>query len=373
MIYDTIIVGAGPSGAHLAYLLARAGKRVALIDKSLFPREKLCGGLLTQKTCDILATAYPHIKFATSPINQAYVCFQSNPIVSFRLLSPPNIVARLNFDTQLVDETKLQGVKLFLGNTLESIDLSKHLVILKSGHVLEYVNLVGADGALSRLRNILGLPRNNLGFCVESHVPWRELNECKNIVKNEIAIYYGTYPTGYGWIFPRDDAVVIGVGNLTSGMPEKEIISSFYSFIKRFSHCKIHQYRGAYLPDGSSIRLGLQDYDNLLLIGDAAGLIDPFTGEGIYYALLSAQVAAKAILTEGSSYSKYLQGMEPIVKVIEDTLLMRGKLYSTAMLKAALSAMQAVPQYSEQLINQTILTYEKTYRDAYEEFQSYMG
>ena len=105
MIYDTIIVGAGPSGAHLAYLLARAGKRVALIDKSLFPREKLCGGLLTQKTCDILATAYPHIKFATSPINQAYVCFQSNPIVSFRLLSPPNIVARLNFDTQLVDET----------------------------------------------------------------------------------------------------------------------------------------------------------------------------------------------------------------------------------------------------------------------------
>lgn len=128
---------------------------------------------------------------------------------------------------------------------------------------------------------------------------------------------------------------------------------------------------GAYLPSGTSVALGTPLYKNLCLIGDAAGLIDPFTGEGIYYALLSAKTVTDAIVSGKPAYPEYERRMSRIIQEIRDTVGIRDRIYSPSVLKHSLDFMQNASQYSEKLIDETIVRYEKTYADAYEELKFY--
>lgn len=371
MIYDAVIVGAGPAGACAGYWLAAAGLKTALVDRRKFPREKLCGGLLTYKTVDMLRAILPVEGIPKYGISASHVFHHGQSVASFQLLSEAYTVRRSQFDTLLVEVAEKQGVHAYLGESLQAIDFAQKEVRLSGGHSLRYSVLIGADGALSRVRQFAGLPKNEMGFCVESHVPWKLLRNSDHLRNGGIEIYYGDYPDGYGWTFPCEDSAAVGVGNLAQGMMEKEILTQYQKFLADVLIATDIKPAGAYLPSGTSVVLGAPPYENLCLIGDAAGLIDPFTGEGIYYALLSAKTVADSIVSGKPAYPEYERRMSRIVQGIRDTVHIRNRVYSPSVLKHSLDFMQNACRYSEELIDETIVRYTKTYANAYEEIKFY--
>ena len=158
---------------------------------------------------------------------------------------------------------------------------------------------------------------------------------------------------------------------MSEGLPDKDTVASFYFFINKVAHPSQIKPRGAYLPSGQSVALGTPGCENLFLIGDAAGLIDPFTGEGIYYALLSAQIAADTILSDVPTCSDYRRRMERVIATITENCQVRDELYTPSILNSAIVSLGGVPKYGEVLIDQAIIRYSKSYKDAYEEFKSY--
>ena len=371
MIYDAVVIGAGPAGACFARTIAAGGGKVALVDRAKFPRDKLCGGLLTEKTLELLDSVYLDCLLSGVEIRNVHVFYKKELTVSLHMLSRAKTLRRYTLDTALALEAKRQGAHLYLGSPVQTIDFEKNEAILKDGQVLRYEHLVGADGALSSVRKLLGLPRNQMGFCVEAHIPWGQIKETGRLRESGIEIYYGTMDIGYGWVFPAQDSVVVGVGNLSEGLSEKATVASFYSFIDKVAYPSNIRPRGAYLPSGQSVVLGVPNRENIYLLGDAAGLIDPFTGEGIYYAFQSAQIAAETVLSGESTYSGYRQRMGKIISSIAENCQIRNELYTPAILTNAIASMRETSQYSEELIDQTIVRYSKSYRDAYEEFKSY--
>ena len=371
MIYDTVIVGAGPAGAYAGCLLAMAGFKVALVDRKDFPRDKLCGGLLTYKTIDLLQSVLSANQFLKFDITVSHVFYQEQSTASFQLLSPAYTVRRLQFDALLVENAREQGVHTYLGASLQSIDFSQKEVFLSNGYKLKYSTLIGADGALSRVRYLAGLQKNDMGFCVETHIPWDHLRDSERLRAGGIEIYFGDYPNGYGWVFPNKDSVTVGVGNLAQGMMEKEILARYRRFLADIAISENIKVTGAYLPSGTSVVLGTPLHEDLCLIGDAAGLIDPFTGEGIYYAFLSAKIVANSIVSCRPIFKEYEKQMEQIVKTIRDTVRIRDRIYSPAVLKHSLDFMHSSIQYSEKLIDETIVRYTQTYVDAYDEIKYY--
>lgn len=371
MIYDAVIIGAGPAGACAGYQLANAGLKTALIDRRKFPRDKLCGGLLTYKTVEMLRTILPVEAVPSYPISASHVFYCGQAAASFQLLSDAYTVRRSQFDTLLVEAAEKEGVHTYLGESVQSVDCLRKEVRLSCGDNLRYSVLIGADGALSRVRQFSGLPKNETGFCIEAHLPWELLRQPERLLANGIEIYFGDYPDGYGWIFPCKDSVAVGVGNLTQSMGEKEILTRYQKFLSDVMITTEIKPAGAYLSSGTSVALGVPSYENLLLIGDAAGLIDPFTGEGIYYALLSAKLAAESILSGKPAYPEYEQRMSRVVREIQNTVHIRNRIYSPAILKRSLDFMQTACRYSEELIDKTIVRYVKTYADAYEELNFY--
>lgn len=371
MIYDVVIIGAGPAGACAGYWLAAAGLKTALVDRRKFPREKLCGGLLTCKTIDMLREVLPVDEIPKYGISASHVFHHGQLVASFQLLSEAYTVCRSQFDALLVEAAEKRGVHTYLGESLQATDFIQRKVSLSGGHSLGYSVLIGADGALSRVRRLAGLPKNETGFCVESHVPWDLLRNSDRLRTGGIEIYYGNYSNGYGWVFPCENSVAVGVGNLTQGMTEKEVLSQYHQFLADVLTTTDVKPAGAYLPSGTSVALGVPPYENLCLIGDAAGLIDPFTGEGIYYALLSARMAADSVVSGKPAYSEYERCMRRSVHEIRDTVHIRNRVYSPTVLKHSLDFMQSARRYSEELIDKTIVRYVKTYTDAYEEIKFY--
>ena len=373
MIYDVVIIGAGPAGSYAGCLLAKAGLKTALIDRMEFPKDKLCGGLLTCKTMELLQPICRMGELPKFDVVLSHVFYQDRLTASFRLLSPACTVRRLQFDTRLVETAQEQGTDAYLGIPLRSIDFAAKEVGLSDGRTLKYSALIGADGVHSTVRRLAGLPKNEMGFCLETHAPWTLLKEPGRANAGGIEIYYGDYPNGYGWMFPCKDSVAVGVGNLAQGMPEVDILTQYHSFLDKVLSRSSRPIKlaGAYLPSGTSVVLGTSRYEGLCLVGDAAGLIDPFTGEGIYYALLSARAAAESIVSGNPVYPEYKCRMRQVTAAIQDTVHVRDRIYSPTILKHSMAFMQSAVQYSEKLIDETIVRYTKTYADAYEEIKYY--
>lgn len=372
MDYDVVIIGAGPAGSHLSFLLARAGVNVAMVDRAIFPRDKLCGGLLTHKSLALLEKAHPSEAFPLLDVKQIYLTYKRHYVTSVEPLSPVNSVCRREFDALLVKFAEAYGAHMYLGTSAIQIDFQTKAVLLKDGRKIRYGRLIGADGALSRVRRLAGIPAAQLGFCLEAYVPWEQIKDSEKWKANGIKLILGDFTKGYGWIFPNRETVVIGAGNLTTKMPEAEIVRMFPHFIKEFVKLEQVKFHGAYVPSGSSVILGRPDDQDLCLIGDAAGLIDPLTGEGIYYALLSAEKAADAILSHDRDFfSTYCRYMQNIMNRIQEDVWVRNEFYQPFIIQDVLGIIQGAPQYIEKMIDETIIRYEKPYMTAYKDLRKY--
>ncbi|HHP51286.1 MAG TPA: geranylgeranyl reductase family protein [Moorella mulderi] len=288
MEYDVIICGAGPAGSTCARFLAGQGAEVLLLDKAVFPRPKICGGGLTRGAVKELPPGWEGLK--EGEIRHLVFLFKNEEPVEITFTQPVvYTVSRTLLDHWLLEQALEAGAKLREGFRVLGIeeDSKGTRVWGPKGESLRARYVVGADGAHSVVRRHLDLSIER-GFCLNLEVPKPQV-----FSGEKIYFTYG-YLLGYGWIFPRGAHLSVGMGAFFNCKV------NFKPYLEKFCR-KVGidlpsiPWQGAclsFLPEGE-VRLHT---DRVLLIGEAAGLVDPFTGEGISHALRSARWAAGILM-----------------------------------------------------------------------------
>jgi geranylgeranyl reductase family protein len=315
--FDVIIIGAGPAGSTAGYILASNGFHVLIVDKSTFPREKLCGGLLTLKTVKLLESIFgisvdflkKHRIITYESFNYKVASSRGNYIKG-RLHQPFYFTKRGVYDALWLEMAQKAGAEFIAGERVVALDTSNNK--LTTGRGDEYFGnyILGADGALSRTRQLLSAAgyikrdwRSGMATTLEVYIPNRHIPELMDCP----VIYFGYIPWGYTWSFPGEHFRVLGIVglNVRAG---KLLRAGFGDFLKslNISVKKIPPFKSHALPYGNY--LTLPGYGNVLLLGDACGLADPLLGEGIYYAHQSARLAAKAILNSYDNAQAVFKG-----------------------------------------------------------------
>jgi geranylgeranyl reductase family protein len=286
--FDVAVVGAGPAGSMTAYRLARAGARVLLVDKARFPRDKPCGGGLTLR-------AVKELPFSVDPVVEDVVTRVTCRLRYGRSFDREGRTAlclmtqRRRLDHFLVERAEEAGAQFRDGARVE-VESDTRLRV--GGAKIVVDALVGADGANGVAARTLALGGDIVpGVALEANVRYgvvpRERYSGRMVI--ELAIL----PGGYGWIFPKGDHVNVGVGGWASEGPHLRDRLRELCFEYGVDPAELTDLRGHRLPlrrPGTKLARG-----RALLVGDAAGLVDPVSGDGIYEAFVSARLATDAI------------------------------------------------------------------------------
>jgi geranylgeranyl reductase family protein len=298
------IIGAGPAGAMAAVRLARAGASVMLFDPS-HPREKPCGGGLTGRALSLVADvidvrALPSVVVRYADVEGPERTAQV-PLVD-RGASPESsllIFSRAVFDRALVDAAVASGARLIPEKCVDVIRHGSHMTVCTDRTRYQIDQVLGADGANSLVRKRLARPfaRAELSIAAGFFV--------RGATTSAIAIRTMSEQPGYLWSFPRPDHLAVGIcAPATHRTTSSELRVQSASWIERHDLDRSTQLVPYSWPIPS---IGDQSQRDItfggpgwMLLGDAAGLVDPLTREGIYYALLSGQWAADALVATAS-------------------------------------------------------------------------
>jgi geranylgeranyl reductase family protein len=307
--FDVTVVGAGPSGSVLSYLLARKGLKVLLLEKARFPREKVCAGGITVRASSLIP-----FDFSESIEDTIYGVRLSYRLVPKRVrtysLPLAYMVQREIFDSLAADRAREAGVRLEEGIEVRDIKCYKDQVQVNtsSGSFTTPV-LVGADGANSAVVRSLEL-RNSFEYGLGFNTKFETSPECLKQWNGLIGLDWGI-KGGYAWVFPKKTRIYTGAA---ASFKEAKILKPYT--LKLIQAYKLADndkqlIRGHLMPVRK--RNTPLNFERVLLLGDAAGLIDPLTGEGMYNSLKSAYLAAEAILNFKAgtgALSEYQQAVE---------------------------------------------------------------
>ncbi|SDW23649.1 geranylgeranyl reductase family protein [Roseicitreum antarcticum] len=291
--FDILVVGSGPAGSAAAFTAASAGLSVALIDKAAFPRDKLCGGGITGRCASALSQVFgqeitPDL-FLTS--QRVRLFSQGALLADVRDAPPIHMTMRRDFDAVLHAQAKAAGAQVFAPARIADLDPATGVARLGDGQILQGQLIVGADGANSIVaRALYGKAQRyrDVAFGLEVELP-------RDTVDGDMVdIDIGAVAWGYGWVFPKRGSVTVGVCGTHVRNPDMRAVLDRYAnqgpaMVRALSSA---QCKGAFLPTGW--RLGAPGEGRVLLVGDAAGLVDPLTGEGIGWAIRSGELAAQA-------------------------------------------------------------------------------
>jgi geranylgeranyl reductase family protein len=290
--YHVAVIGAGPAGSVTAIHLARGGARVLLVDKARFPRDKPCGGGLTLRAVRQL------------PVDPGPVVEHEVDRMEFRLgwrsrfersgRRGPFVLMtqRRRLDQYLAEQASAAGADFRDGAKARfeaGTDPERGLSLFVNEEEVVAEVVIGADGANGVTARSLGLggPITH-GVAYEGNAPFEER------YRGLAVIELGTIPGGYGWVFPKGDHVNVGVGGWEAEGPRlRDHLAEL---------CRRHGIDGSTLGSVRGHRLPLRRAGFVpargcaLLVGDAAGLVDPLTGDGMYEAFVSARLAAEAAL-----------------------------------------------------------------------------
>jgi geranylgeranyl reductase family protein len=301
--YDVIVVGMGPAGASAAYELSKRGISVLAFDKQVHPRYKVCGGGLSARIARILPSDFPSV------VEEAVhrVRFTYGEQKFFLIESPEPIaymVMRQHFDQWLVEKAREVGTEIREGETVVDIRDGKEGVdvFTKQGCYRSRV-VIGADGVMSVVaqqcfpgRSLRTIP------ALESEVQGEPVHSFQKIPTALISLQAAK--KGYGWIFPKQQGISVGVGEFVNGTKRpKQSFSHFIDHEPTLAGLKIPAPLGYPLPiaQAQAYRNGQAWAGRLvrgraMLVGDAGHLVDPLLGEGIYYAIRSGQIAGKTVI-----------------------------------------------------------------------------
>ena len=312
-----IVVGAGPAGSATSYYLASAGYDVILVDKCKFPRDKICGDFVSPVAQIELRrlgiTSTPEFK-KSNPISRASVYLDGNKLISRsvpKVQGLPRygrVVPRFILDKLLLDSAIKEGVIFLEGAKAVGMHIMRKAVELQaedsSGKkILKARLLIGADGSNSTIAKLVrGQPPSSADRIIAIRGYFKDVDGSPN--QADLHFNKESFP-GYCWLFPtgRNQANV-GVGMVLDTIPSgnrlnellNQLIENDLALHKRLRNAKlVGQIRGWPLTTYNANQ-SLVD-NRVMLVGDAAGLVNPLNGEGIQYALLSGRWASDVAIS----------------------------------------------------------------------------
>ncbi len=319
--FEVLIVGAGPAGSFAADRLASAGVRVALFDGRLPGEPKACGGGVTSKALK----AWPHLLDAVGrTIDELDMYSPSGKHLHLKLDEPFAVYSRIAFDTFLRERARTAGAEVFAEKiSARGFKRTQDGWLIKTQNGAEFSSkyLVGADGANSAIAKKLAgpLPPAEMEVAFGYRAPLPRETEAATVVA------FLPNWVGYAWAFPRIDHVSFGIATTQDAFDHESLDKLLWDFMVSYydaGHVRSHRMRlwkgtdvAANSPGYQELKQSAERYaaripglaartwdtrkacgDGWALLGDAAGFADPVTGEGIYYALRSAELFANTFL-----------------------------------------------------------------------------
>ncbi|QEU96064.1 geranylgeranyl reductase family protein [Streptomyces kanamyceticus] len=295
-VWDVVVVGAGPAGASAAYAAAVAGRSVLLLEKAELPRYKTCGGGIIGPSRDSLPPGFDlplqdRVHAVTFSLDGKFSRTRRSRQMLFGLINRPE------FDQQLVEHAQKAGAELRTGVTVARVeqhgpdvpDRRTVAVMLQGGETVLARSVVGADGSASRIGAHVGVKLDQVDLGLEAEIPVP-----KTVAEDwagRVLIDWGPMPGSYGWVFPKGDTLTVGVISARGeGAATKRYLEDFIArlglagFEPSISSGHLTRCRA----DDSPLSRG-----RVLVCGDAAGLLEPWTREGISFALRSGRLAGE--------------------------------------------------------------------------------
>ena len=316
-----MVVGAGPAGATAARTLALAGVPVRLLDRSAFPRNKPCGGGISMRALRRFPYLEPELsRIATHRLSRLHLEGPDGDSTMVESPSPAALmIRRVEFDALLVSLAQEAGAELVTGADVVQAhdDGARVTVNTRDGRQFEAPLVIAADGVYSVVARRLGLRDGwapaSVALDMMEETPRHTL---RDIDPSVLWVAYGFNPhgsapvqgrkaaEGYAYIFPKRDHVNIGIGYVLAHY-RAHVDRAPYELQQQF----VHRLRDRGIVEGESVRRNFTPYlipvggpmprpgrRRVLLAGDAAGFVNGFTAEGIYYGMVSGELAARAVV-----------------------------------------------------------------------------
>ncbi|MCW2622495.1 MAG: geranylgeranyl reductase, partial [Frankiales bacterium] len=303
LTYDVAVVGGGPAGAAAARAAALAGASTVLLEREQLPRYKRCGGGLIGLSQQAVRDA--GLDLAAIQRDQVgRVTFTLRGGRPFTRSAPPFLpmVHRAEFDAALTDRAVQAGATLRTGVTVSGYAEADGVVTLgtSDGPLLARA-VVAADGSQGRAAAYVGVVCDQVDIGLEAELPTPPGSDWAG----RALLDWGPVPGSYGWVFPKGDTLTVGViGDRTQGAAMRDYYRSFVASLGL--DLADAQHDGGHLTrvraPGSPVRRG-----RVLVAGDAAGLLEPYTREGISYALRSGALAGAAAAGDHAAYDPAIE------------------------------------------------------------------
>jgi geranylgeranyl reductase family protein len=372
---EVIVAGAGPAGATAALRLARAGMRVLLLEREELPRQKPCGGGISTR----VFSRFPWLpealaRIPTHPVSSLYLEGPSGGVFRMNSNGPAVIlIRRLEFDHLLASMAEQAGAVLVAPAAIAQAREDADGVTLRSrdGREFRAPIVVAADGVNSVIARRLGLnpgwPAAKLALDMMEETPVSTLRAAE---PGTLSVFYGYRGAhGYAYIFPKREHVNVGIGYLLPYFKQLVDVAP-YHLQQRF----VGDLRARGLMNGESSRdhftpflipiggpLPRTAQGRVLLAGDAGGFVNGFSAEGIYYAMVTGELAAEAVLSArahqrispAQARRSYVRAWKREIGVeLRDSVLIQKYLFHSADRKdRVVRGAQARPEFSEILVD----------------------
>ncbi|MGW5860558.1 geranylgeranyl reductase family protein [Streptomyces sp. NPDC055239] len=304
-VWDVVVVGAGPAGASAAYAAAVAGRSVLVLEKAELPRYKTCGGGIIGPSRDALPPGFElpfrdRVHAVTFSLDGKFARTRRSKQMLFGLINRPE------FDQQLVEHAQKAGAEVRTGVTVARVeqhgsavpDRRTVAVVLQGGETVLARAVVGADGSASRIGAHVGVKLDQVDLGLEAEIPVPQ--SVAEDWAGRVLIDWGPMPGSYGWVFPKGDTLTVGVISARGeGSATKRYLEDFIArlglagFEPSISSGHLTRCRS----DDSPLSRG-----RVVVCGDAAGLLEPWTREGISFALRSGRLAGEWAVRIGEAH-----------------------------------------------------------------------